>query len=321
MRYVTAESAKERAPLDALLAYLGYPVGDDDKSLCPFHDDSEPSLWLWMGDDGQERWHCFVCGIGGDQIDLLRRIRGLTFGQAVVELDEIADSFTGAIRRVYRKRDPDSDARALHETVSEAMERAKDDAMQGYMSLYATRLVDPLRPEERFDYDAMLRGLGWGVDDLGRVVMPHWDAAGELTGAKLRAPDGTKSAVPGSRFTQLYLSWIRPTTKRAVILCEGETDSAYALRHMQTQACAYSDVRGTSGAGHKPTDEDLDQLAVWDTVYTAFDGDAAGAEATARYAEALRDRCEVRALPVPGGEDLRSTDITVNALVAMATLV
>lgn len=233
MRYVTADTAKARAPLDALLAHYQHPVDAEGKAVCPFHDDNDPSLHLWMGDDGKERWHCFVCGVGGDQIDIVRRLEGMTFSQAVVRLDEIADGLGDlTVARVYRTRDPEADMRNLHAVVSAAMARAETDEMQGFMS-WACGFVDELSVGARFDYDATLRGLGWGVDDLGRVVMPHWSSAGELTGAKLRALDGSKSAVPGSRFPNLYLSWLGRFADR-VLICEGETDAAWAYR----QACA-----------------------------------------------------------------------------------
>lgn len=50
---------------------------------CPFHDDKDPSLTL-TADAGL--WYCFPCGLGGDVIELFRRVRGVPFADAVREL-------------------------------------------------------------------------------------------------------------------------------------------------------------------------------------------------------------------------------------------
>lgn len=50
---------------------------------CPFHDDSDPSLTL-TADAGL--WYCFPCGLGGDVIELVRRVRDVPFADAVREL-------------------------------------------------------------------------------------------------------------------------------------------------------------------------------------------------------------------------------------------
>ena len=50
------------------------------KGLCPFHDEKTPSFHISLGTSW---WHCFGCGEGGDLIDFVRRIEGLSFPEAV----------------------------------------------------------------------------------------------------------------------------------------------------------------------------------------------------------------------------------------------
>lgn len=50
------------------------------KGLCPFHDEKTPSFNVTLG---ANLWHCFGCGEGGDVIDFVQRIDGLTFPEAV----------------------------------------------------------------------------------------------------------------------------------------------------------------------------------------------------------------------------------------------
>lgn len=47
-------------------------------AACPLHDDSTPSLSLYRGRDGKERWHCHGCDAGGDALDLEAALSGRT---------------------------------------------------------------------------------------------------------------------------------------------------------------------------------------------------------------------------------------------------
>jgi hypothetical protein len=312
VRYVTAETAKARAPLDSLCHHLGIALGWDDHAVCPFHDDHDPSLYIWYGSDGEQRWWCQVCGFGGDQIDLLRRLRGLGFSEAVVELDRIADDLPlRAPRRRRGPRDPETEMRVLHAEVTAAMDRAREPELDGYMSAYAVGFVDESDADQRFAWDAFLRDLGWGVDDLGRVLMPHWDAGNRLTGAKIRRVDGSRAAVPGSAFRHLYPAWW-PQRASAVLLTEGETDFAWAA--FQTGLLDVRSIpRGAPGLSAPLTSDDeelVGELLKWNDVWLAFDADDAGDEATLRWREALaylgRGYAHVHRVSIPHGHDLRS---------------
>ena len=52
-------------------------------SLCPFHDDSNPSMHI---DDDKGLFHCFSCGAGGDIFGFYMRYNNLTFPEALNEL-------------------------------------------------------------------------------------------------------------------------------------------------------------------------------------------------------------------------------------------
>ena len=40
-------------------------------ALCPFHDDHNPSGYIYTNRRGQERWHCFPCGLDGSSVDFV----------------------------------------------------------------------------------------------------------------------------------------------------------------------------------------------------------------------------------------------------------
>ncbi len=57
--------------------------GAEYKGLCPFHADKNPSFYVVP----QKRiWHCFACDAGGDVIDFVSKIEGLTFQAACERL-------------------------------------------------------------------------------------------------------------------------------------------------------------------------------------------------------------------------------------------
>lgn len=63
---------------------LGFSLqraGSAYKCLCPWHEDSHPSLTLYER-TGENRCHCFSCRRGGSVIDLVMQQRGYTFREA-----------------------------------------------------------------------------------------------------------------------------------------------------------------------------------------------------------------------------------------------
>lgn len=329
--YATPESVKEQAPIEAVLAHYGHPLNADGYAICPFHDDHRPSLYLWDGDDGQIRWYCQPCGFGGDQIDFVRRYKELPFARALVELARIAPLLPEAPRRRAVVRDRAVDRAAMVAAVIDARERALEPNYDGYMSLYAVGFVSrsDARPDDHLRWDSLLRELGWGVDDRGNVVMPHWGEDRVLTGAKVRAPvTGDRWSLDGSTYPDLYMSWrlgAEPLCA-AVLLAEGETDAAWAEFHARrlswSTSCPYPDgvnVRALpAGAGGPITDAHVAHLGIWPRVYLALDADNAGRAATDRWAEALGGVADVMVCRLPDGRDVRSAGLPLERILADA---
>lgn len=58
--------------------------GATTQALCPFHQDTRPSLNLYPADGASTaHYHCFACGAHGSAIDLVKRVQGLEFLPAV----------------------------------------------------------------------------------------------------------------------------------------------------------------------------------------------------------------------------------------------
>jgi hypothetical protein len=59
---------------------------DRYRTLCRFHDDDRPSLYVTRSDRHGWRAHCFACGWDGNVLDVLRELEGLSFATAAERL-------------------------------------------------------------------------------------------------------------------------------------------------------------------------------------------------------------------------------------------
>jgi DNA primase len=62
-----------------------HQVGENYRGLCPFHEDTTPSLTV---NPKENLWNCFGCGTGGDVIRFVELIHGVDFKEAVRRLAE-----------------------------------------------------------------------------------------------------------------------------------------------------------------------------------------------------------------------------------------
>ena len=77
--------AKRRLPLPRLLEKLGLAAHAKKSAHCPFpgHDDENPSFSVFQGEGGFWHYKCFAgCG-EGDEIILLRKLKGLSVTDAI----------------------------------------------------------------------------------------------------------------------------------------------------------------------------------------------------------------------------------------------
>ncbi|MDE2842770.1 MAG: CHC2 zinc finger domain-containing protein, partial [Chloroflexota bacterium] len=77
---------KARHPLGDTVEAAGVVLhgrGRVRQGVCPFHDEAEGSFTVY-GDS--QRYYCFGCGAGGDVLDFVGRMEGLTLPQAIRRL-------------------------------------------------------------------------------------------------------------------------------------------------------------------------------------------------------------------------------------------
>ncbi len=84
---VDITALKARHPLGDTVEAAGVRLrgrGRVRQGVCPFHDEVEGSFTVY-GDS--ERFYCFGCGLGGDVLDFIQRVEGLSLPEAIARLD------------------------------------------------------------------------------------------------------------------------------------------------------------------------------------------------------------------------------------------
>ena len=136
---------------------------EKDKILCPFHNDSSPSCYIYPGNKG---FYCFSCGTGGDVLNFAKQWYGLGTREAMqrlnsefalnLPLDEYADR--DKIRDAEKKRQEEREQKAKKE--AELSRRYWDlfDVLQGIeMVIDAYRPLAPDIPAPKRFTDALER--------------------------------------------------------------------------------------------------------------------------------------------------------------------
>ncbi len=323
------EAIKARVDIISLISrYLTLTKsGSRYKGHCPFHKDDTPSFYV---DPEKGLWHCFGCGEGGDLFAFLMKIERISFSEALERLAAEAGV------RISRKGDG---ARAkLYEINAEAAKyfadnlrhprigkRARDYlASRGYAEGvwqrfglgYALDEWEGLkrRLSKRYGMKALLelgllvKGKNESLYDRfrDRVIFPIYDLNGRPIAFGGRAFSGEPKYL-NSPQTPLFdkgrhlygLSWAREkmADSRFAVLVEGYTD---------VLSLHVAGIRNAVGSmGTALTRGQAELLARFaDEVVIVYDRDAAGAAASVRGMQILRNAgLSVRVAALPEGED------------------
>ncbi len=311
-------------------------VGRRYVGLCPFHAEKTGSFSV-NAEEGL--YYCFGCQASGDPITFLRNIEGCDFVEAV---ERLAARCGIAVRHdVAGKDQPDREGR---KALLAVMERAvafyheellsKPDARRarqylrsrgyegetvrqfalGWAPEAGRALVEAVRAPADLLVKAGLAHQGQnGLRDAfrGRVIFPIFDPAGKAIGLGGRilpaAGEGAGPKYRNSPETPIYskrrtlygLNWAKQAVVQTgeVIICEGYTD----VIGFFTAGLG----RAVATCGTALTEEHFRLLARFaKRVVLAFDADAAGQSAAARFYEwEKRHELEVSVAALPAGSD------------------
>jgi DNA primase len=308
-------------------------VGRRFQGLCPFHAEKSPSFSV---NSEEGLYYCFGCGVSGDAITFVREKEHLDFVGSVEWLANKAgitlnytDSGGGEDRRRKSKlQDAIADAVAWYHqrllTSEDAGAARSYLRKRGFDSDMVRRFQVGWAPD---DWDLLARSLRLSNDDLtdsglgfvnrrgrqqdafrDRVLFPIFDAQGAAVGfggRVLPGGDGPKyknsseSAVYAKSRLLYGLNWSKAEIVEAdeVVVCEGYTDViGFASAGLG---------RAVATCGTALTEEHVKLLRRFARrVVLAFDADAAGQNAAARFYEWERTHdLDVAVADLPQGVD------------------
>lgn len=328
---IDKEELKRLLPIREVLRQLreqgnDVPILDaEGRGLCPFHDDTNPSFRLWNGNDPYDLWWCDVCKRGTDIFHLIQGVRSVTFPEALDIAQKMYDSRPANFEQLYaqapKAKKVEFDQAAVWQQVAAAQALAREDPT--HLAIVGGFVPLPTTPQEIENARRLgehLISWGWGKDDDGSLMIPHYDANGSLTGVKLRRAGGAKTSIPGSSYTSLYGAW-RGRRFTRVIIAEGETDALF-LDYAAAVAGIGIDVYALpSGAGQKPTAEHGSFLGLPDELFLCFDADEPGIRATENWITEMNIQGFARVIRVcrlPFGMDVREAQPEIEDLLRHA---
>lgn len=261
----------------------------EERFLCPFHDDTEPSA-NFNTETGV--WFCHVCNEGGSPIDFLMR-RGETFKDALAQLGELAgvEPPTKATRaNGVGEGAPKARRPRLAKSLS-------DDKVKDWheAALRNTDLMKWFAEKRGFSAATVKRWqLGW---DGERVTIPIRNEEGTLVNVRryLRDSKGAQGKMLSlAQGTGAAVLWpLAPLEGNEIIFVEGEWDAMLMWQEGFTNTMTV-----TSGAGtFKPewVDEFKDK-----SVIVMFDNDYAGRKGAQRVAGMLSGVATSSTLQITG---------------------
>ena len=323
---------------DVFLAEKLKKTGQRDEwvTVCPYHDDHDPSLTV---NTSKNVCHCHVCGAGGDTIDALRLLpenRSWTFTEAIEHL-----------ARLHNIPVEHDDSAAAEQSMAAAEHRrelvAKNEQLQ---EQWHEDLINQA-PMQFWDY-LESRGILAAVDDwkIGagrlktwwdqrRLVIPMHDHRGDVVAFVARDLDWVKGKQPGkwmnsrnepgiyekSRHLFALHRVIRNSRKHAeVLVVEGQLDAI---------ACHVNGLTNTVGIGGTALTLDhvqqIKKTTGMQKVVLALDGDKAGQESMDRMLNELlpllvRDQLDLHLLTLPDDKDPADLGAEMGPLVATAPI-
>lgn len=303
------------------------------KGLCPFHQEKTPSFSV---DPGNQLFYCFGCQTGGDVFKFVMLYDKLGFGEAVeslagrfgVPLPKVSGpaetehqrllEMNGAADEWFRKMLADSEGgrrcrayleeRGLsEETIRRLRLGYAPDTWEGLRSHLLAKRFKPeqlmrggltlQRKSGQGEYDRFRDRLIFPIHDAGgRTIAFGGRALGDVQPKYINSPE-TPTYTKGNHLYGFDLSREAIRREGFAIVVEGYMDLAAVVQ------AGFDNVVASLGTAFTPPQAQLLARA-GERVVVSYDGDSAGATATARSLDLLLQRgFDVRVVDLPAGKD------------------
>lgn len=315
--------------------------GKNFKACCPFHNEKTPSFMVAADKD---IFKCFGCGKGGNVFSFIMEYNGVSFPEAVELLAnrtgiplEVEGSNRDAVEFAAQRRQQKQRLYSLCQLALAFFEKMlsspagksartyiqnrniSEEAVRAFRLGYApdewdallrTACADGYKEEE-----LVLTGLAVRHEEKNsyydrfrnRLMFPIWDLAGNVIAFGGRVLDTSEPKYLNSPETPIYVKskvlYPINLTRRAIqqkgcaILCEGYMDALTLAQYRFTHTVASCGTALTAEQAHL-----LKRFT--GKVIMAYDGDAAGQDATLRSISVLVEQnIDVYVAPLQGGDD------------------
>jgi DNA primase len=297
------------ANVDRILRRLGIRAekrGDEWWALCPNHEERDPSWHI--KDDPNSKKHglhnCWSCGFSGDLIDLIRFVRGCTFGTA--------KEWMGGETREEEKEEAPTFIEVVAKSSSKKRFEFPSEVRFGPLSEFPTPARRYLENRGVTSDEVDLFGLGYATHGRleGRIIIPTWRAPNEPASYMARdfCDNGKRYLYPAAHenadLDVLFgCNLWRQYVDDSIYATEGAFNALAVRRAIQSLLLEAPNVAALGGSSLRPAHARA--LARFGKVVIVTDSDPAGDKAADELRAALTRHTSVLRvrLPLPKGQD------------------
>lgn len=201
------------------------------QACCPFHNEKSPSFTVYPGDG----FHCFGCGAHGDAVDFIRAIDNCSVSEAIERIGA-GDVRLGTLSPAERA--------SMDAAITQRQQEA-DEIAQAATAL-ARRRWAACGPATEANAYLARKGIlpHMARTDSGDLLVPVYDADGELQSVQSISGDGSKLFQPGAPMRDGRCNF--GIAIRRTIVCEGFATGASlfeALHDRVTVAFSLGNMR------------------------------------------------------------------------------
>jgi len=301
---------KKHLPITKVLSHYGITPDKNHHIKCPFHQDDKPSCKIYP-ETGT--FHCFGCGVTGDQIEFIEKYEKSTKHAALKKAAELSGEETNA-----------------KDVMGIASKGAAKGKAEDFAGLFVRQRASLPRSTKALDY-LKSRGLSSEME-IGYNSGQYWNKLKQCITFPLKDQAGNITSLYGRRITEsngynieygrhyysenrkgLYPGYPSQDTQ-TLIITEAIIDAASLIQIAELKDTSILSAYGTNGL----STEHKRAITAWSNpseinateekeIIFFFDGDQAGKEGALKYAEELAGQgIKISIVATPQDEDINS---------------
>lgn len=278
------------------LDYIGPIRNNNIKIVCPFHNDTNPSCFVYASNEGDTVFgtaHCFSCGTKASLPRLVNRLYGLSDGAEFGKqwlIDNFSNTFLEQSILLPEIELPNTKRRQY----------MNEDILKQYRYIHPYILGRGISPEV-----VRLFEVGWNPQ-TDSITFPVRDEHGGLIGITERSVNTKRFHIPEGLNKPVYLLYfVLRKGLTEVYVCESQIN-ALTLWSWGIPAVALI------GTGTTEQYRILKKSGIRN-YHLCFDGDNAGRKGASKFIKAMKKDCLIDTVEIPEGKDVN--DLTKDQFV------